>query len=62
MRKTPVKEDSPMTPPSHRLHYLTEHPRFLRWLQEVTLSDDIVMEVCLHNNTKCATAIHRCRC
>ena len=48
-----------MTPPSHRPHSLTEHPRFLRWLQEVTLSDDIVMEVCLHNNTRCATLMLR---
>ena len=48
-----------MTPPSRRPHYMTEHPRFQRWLRDVTLSDDIVMEVCLHNNTTCATLMLR---
>ena len=48
-----------MTPSSRRPHYMTEHPRFQRWLRDVTLSDDIVMEVCLHNNTKCATLMLR---
>ena len=43
-----------MSPPSHPPHYLTENALYLFWLKEATLADNVVMEVCLHGNTRCA--------
>ena len=40
-------------------HYLNEQERFELWLEEASLSDDVVMEVCLHENTVCAQLMLR---
>ena len=47
-----------MPPPSHP-HYLTENALYLLWLKDATLADNVVMEVCLHENTKCAQLMLR---
>ena len=40
-------------------HFLSEQELFELWLEDASLSDDIVMEVCLHENTACAQLMLR---
>ena len=48
-----------MSPPSHPPHYVTENALYLLWLKDAALADNVVMEVCLHENIECAALMLR---